>query len=118
MAKSKSESSNEKANEKEEKGMSRMDMVRVALQELGMEARPMDIQNYIQEHYGVEVSTAIISNYKSQIRTKSEGGGTTPRRSRAKTAAEPLRVEDFEMIRSLVQRLGAEQVVRLVQVVA
>jgi hypothetical protein len=96
------------------KGPSRMDIVRGAIQELGEDAKPLEIQAHIKEKTGEEIPTNIISNYKFQIKAKASG--TT--RTRRKTAAGALQIEDFEAIRGLVNRLGAEQVKRLVDVVA
>ncbi len=96
------------------KGPSRMEIVRAALQELGENAKPLEIQAHIKEKTGQEIPTNIISNYKFQIRSKASGTS----RGRRRTAAGALQVEDFEAIRGLVNRLGADQVKRLVDVVA
>ena len=94
-----------------EKKPSQMGMVRTALQEMGGDPKPMEMQAHIKSKFGVELPTNIISNYKSQIKRKNGGGG--PGRGRRGG----LQVEDFETIRSLVKRLGADQVKRLIEVV-
>jgi hypothetical protein len=95
-----------------EKKPSQMGMVRTALQEMGGNPKPMEMQAHIKNKFGVELPANIISNYKSQIKRKNGGGG--PGRGRR---AGGLRVEDFEVIRGLVKRLGADQVKRWVDAV-
>ncbi len=107
------------AKVKGESGESNMGMVRAAMQELGADAKPLEIQKYIFDKYKVELGTQIISNYKFQIRKKA-GAPVGPPRGRGRrkaVVASGLRVEDFEAIRGLVTRLGADQVKRLVDVV-
>ncbi len=99
-----------------EKAPSRMSMVRNALDTLGMDASPGDIQSHVKTSYSVELPTQVISNYKFQIRTKAGKPGPG-RGRRSSTSAANLRVEDFELLRGLVDRLGAEQVRQMVKVV-
>ncbi len=103
MSKSKSERNVEPAEPK----LSQMQMVRLALQACGMDAKPQDIHKYILEQFREDLPTNLISNYKSQIRRQSGTGG---RRN--------LPIEDLESIRTLVRRLGAEQLKRLVDVLS
>ncbi|MBA4066821.1 MAG: hypothetical protein C0501_24555 [Isosphaera sp.] len=99
-----------------EKKESNMGMVRAAMQELGADAKPLELQAHIRSRYGAELATNIISNYKFQIRSK--GAGRPAGAARGRRAGGPaLRVEDFEAVRGLVSRLGADQVKRLVDVV-
>jgi hypothetical protein len=94
-----------------EKKPSQMGMVRAALQEMGGDPKPLDMQAHIKGKFGVELPANIISNYKSQIKRKNGGGG--PGRGRRGG----LQVEDIEAIRKLVKRLGTEQVKRIADVV-
>jgi hypothetical protein len=94
-----------------EKKPSQMGMVRVALQEMGGDPKPLEMQSHIKSKFNVELPPNIISNYKSQIKRKNGTAGP----GRGRRAG--LQVEDFETIRGLVRRLGAEQVKRLVEVV-
>ena len=103
MAKSKSESSDKKP--------SQMGMVRTALQELGGDPKPLDMQAHIKSKFDVVLPPNIISNYKSQIKRRNGTIGS----GRGRRAG--LQIEDFETIRKLVKRLGADQVRRLVEVV-
>ena len=47
--------------------MSQMDAPRKAIKELGKDVSPMKIQDYSQEKFGVEMTTAQVSNYKNLI---------------------------------------------------
>jgi hypothetical protein len=100
-----------------EKPKSIMGLVRAAMAELGNDAKPLDLQAYIKTNYNEELHTQIISNYKFQIKKKlgTSSGKRGPGRPAA--AAGALRVEDFEAVRGLVSRLGADQVKRLIDVV-
>ncbi len=103
MAKSKAEGGDKKP--------SQMGMVRTALQEMGGDPKPLEMQTVIKNKFGVELPANIISNYKSQIKRKNGGGGP----GRGRRAG--LQVEDIEIIRGLVRRLGADQVKRIAEVV-
>lgn len=56
-----------------------------------------------------ELATAIISNYKSSLKKKDSLSDSTQAQGTS------LRLEDLEVVRSLVNRLGADQVHRLVE---
>lgn len=100
MAKSKTDAGTQKVTQKE--------MVRTALQEKGWDAGPRDLQEVIKEKFDYEMPVNYISNYKSQL--KSESGKSTGRRGRKAG----LQFEDLETVRGLVNRLGADQVKKLV----
>ena len=95
--------------EGDEKKPSQRSMVQAALQDLGGDPKPREMQSHIKTKFGVDLPPNIISNYKSQIKRKNGLG-------RGRRGG--LQVEDFETIRSLVRRLGADQVKRLVEAVA
>ena len=42
---------------------------------MGADAKPLDMQAHIKSKFGVELPANIISNYKSQIKRNSSGGG-------------------------------------------
>lgn len=113
MAKSKTESG--------DKTPSKMSMVETALQDLGMDAQPLDIQAHVTGKFGVELPTQTISNYKFHIRKKAGKAG--PGRGKRTGGgggggSGGLRVEDFEVLRGLVDRLGAAQVKQMIAVVS
>jgi hypothetical protein len=111
-------------------GPTMADMVRAALNELGSDAKPTPIQDYIKTKFDKDVSKIIISNYKSNMKKK---GGTGKRRGRppgsgkqsvdaapaiASAGGKGIRLEDLAAVRGLVGRLGATQLRQLVDVLA
>jgi hypothetical protein len=102
VAKSKS-SGGEKVTQKQ--------MVQTALQEKGWDAGPRELQEVIKEKFNYDMAVNYISNYKSQL--KKEGGMSTGRKRGRKGGPQ---FADLETVRGLVDRLGAEQVKKLVDV--
>ena len=68
-------------------GVSKMDAVREALRQLGWDAKPAQIQGFIKEKFGVEMTLDHISNYKSAIRRKGGKGKKRGRKPGPKPAA-------------------------------
>src|SRR5262249_56026626 len=67
--------------------VSKMDAVREALRHLGSDAKPAQIQGFIKEKFGVEMTLDHISNYKSDIRKKSSKGKRRGRKPGPKPGA-------------------------------
>lgn len=109
-------------------GPSQTKMVMTALQELGEDAKPQAIQDYIKSKYGKELSKTIISNYKSNMKRKGVIGAAGPAetetaapgagRGRPQGTGNGIQVEDLEAVRGLVSRLGATQLRRVVDALA
>ena len=60
-------------------GMSKMDAVRQALSDLGKDAKPLELQPYIKQSFGIDMSVDHVSTYKSQIlRKKGKRRGRKP----------------------------------------
>src|SRR5262249_20006828 len=57
-----------------------MDMVRSAMSELGLDAKPLKLQAHIKQKFSKEMTTQMISNYKFQIRK--QGGAQVRTRGR------------------------------------
>jgi hypothetical protein len=115
------------ARSKGDDGVSMMDMVRAALQELGKNAKPTAIQEFIKSKFDKEISKIIISNYKSTMKKKKGGKrrGRPPGSKNlvavaatASAGSKGIRLEDLTTVRGLVGRLGAGQVRQLVDVLA
>jgi hypothetical protein len=95
---------------------SKMAGVRQALAELGNDAKPVAIQEYLKKA-GIDMSTNMVSNYKTHILKKS--GKRRKRRGRklvvAKAAAAPaprnsIGMADLQQIKALTDRIGADKV--------
>lgn len=91
------------------------DMVKDALSELGKDAKPLAIQAHIKGKFGKELPTTLISNYKSVMKGKGSGSKGKPGRPAKSSGA--IHIEDLEAVRTLVNKLGSDNVVRLVGVV-
>jgi hypothetical protein len=101
-----------KTKESGEKKVSQRAMVQGALEHCGWDSKPAELQSYIMDTFMVELAPNIISNYKSQIKREGRSlGGSRTRKGGG------LQVEDFDVVRNLVSRLGADQVRKLVDVV-
>ena len=109
----------EPAAEGDTSNLSKMDKVKAALAALGANAKPEKIHEHILTTYKTDLPKTIISNYKSNIKRK---GGVLVR-SNGKPGRKPasngdIRIDDLETVRSLVGRLGAAHVRRLVDVLS
>ena len=106
------------AKGKREGKVTQKTMVSAALQEKGWDAGPLELQTFIKEKFGTELAGNIISNYKSVIKReggKGSTGGTSG--NGAKRGRKPsAQFADLEAIRGLVDRLGVDQVKKLVDV--
>jgi hypothetical protein len=88
-------------------------MVRDAIDALGGDAKPMAIQDKIKELFGIEISTGMIASYKSNMK---KGGSSAA--SGRKGGGGSVNVNDLEAIKSLVNRLGANQLHALINVLS
>ncbi len=103
--------------------ITKMEAVRQALAKLGPDAKPVDILAYIKETYGLEMSIGMAYNYKSSILKpgrKKRGRKPGPKPAAAangrKTRSAAITVEEIQAVKALVDRLGAEKVRQLAEV--
>src|SRR5947209_18007980 len=90
----------------EDGGLSKMSMVREALGDLGANAKPKELAEYISKKFGAEVNPQMISAYKSTI----NGGGSAGRsRSGRNGGGGNVSISDIEAVRGLVDRIGGRQ---------
>ena|SRR5579872_3533021 len=104
-----------RAKDDGEKKVSQKKMVQSALDHCGSDAKPGEMGDYIKATFGTELAPNIISNYKSQI--KREGSLPTAGGAKTRKSGGMDVVHDLKTLRSLVDRLGADQVKQLVDVV-
>lgn len=87
------------------------EMVRTALAELGPDAKPLAIQQFIKERYnGKELSTTIISNYKSVMKRKGGKRKGGPGRPPKSAGGGSIAIKDIEALKALVEKMGAGSV--------
>lgn len=128
-------------------GMNKKEAVEKGLQSLGYSATPMQLQKHIREHYKIEMGLKHISTAKAKIvkeagankpaSTKTTATATT---SPAKQSAAPkpasrsagpkktpapqsggtpgIRLHDIETVKDLVERVGANSLKKLIDVLA
>lgn len=105
-----------------EKPMSKMDMVRAAMRDLGDNAKPMAIQKYLQEQFHTHMDTGMISSYKSHIKTKEASQSGLMRKVKSSApdvgGSTGVSVEDIYAIRHLINKHGARDLKRLVDILA
>lgn len=98
------------AKGKREGKVTQKSMVEAALQEKGWDAGPTELQAAIKEKFDTELPNNVISNYKSVLK---RGGGKGAGGKRGRKGGPQF--TDFEAVRDLVAKLGADQVKRLVE---
>jgi hypothetical protein len=103
--------------------ISKMGAVRQALETLGADAKPLAIQDYVKKEHGIEMSTNMISNYKTHLAKRGKRRGRKPGRKPALATSAPERrgsisMADIEAVKALTQRLGADKVRDLAAVLA
>lgn len=110
-----------------EVGISKMEAVRKALKELGKDAMPVKIQEFVKSKFGLDMTPAHVSNYKTTIlRAKNENKTAPAKAAPAKTEsnapkAAPVKatpapakatsgaavsLQDIEAVKGLVGRVG------------
>jgi hypothetical protein len=98
----------------------KMEAMRRALSELGSEAKNSDIQQYIKSKFDLDMSTAMISSYKTHIRKRGRTGRKRGRPagsgSAKATSVAGLNVDDVRAVKDLADRLGADKLRGLVDV--
>jgi hypothetical protein len=119
-------------------GLSKMDAVRRALAELGNDAMPKRIQAFVKERFGVEMTNGHVSDCKKKILKKGKGkakraAAKPPAQAsaaRTKAASEPpvrpapappawaIALADIEATKALVERVGADSLKRLIDLLA
>ena len=104
--------------------MSKMEAVRRALDEMGNDAKPLQMKDYIKTQMGVEMSADHISNYKSKL--LKEGGTKKKPGPKPKTAPAAARtttpggisVEDVRAVKELADRIGSDKLRQLAEVLS
>ncbi|MCE9532778.1 MAG: hypothetical protein K8T89_16905 [Planctomycetes bacterium] len=121
--------------DKVQKSVSKMEAVRQAIATLGADAMPVDIQSFVKKNMGHDMSTAHVSNYKTEILRK-QGAKKAPKVSATKSAvkkpaakpadapapvaaaprvkAEAVSIQDIQAVKGLVGRVGEQNLKSLI----
>lgn len=105
--------------------VSKMEAVRQAMAEHGLDVMPSQILEFVKTKFGVTMSPSMVSNYKSTLSKKMAAKSAVlrrPRVARAATAANgstspsTISMEDLTELRRLVDRLGADRIKELTRI--
>jgi hypothetical protein len=101
--------------------------VREAMEGMGMDAAPAAIQSHLREKLGLDLSTNMISSYKSQIRN--QAGLQSKRRNRrgrprmslrgvsgVDLASDDISLKDLRILKEMANRLGADRLRALFEI--
>ena len=125
-------------------GISKMEGVRRAMADLGSDAKPLRIQSYVQEKFGIEMNTDTISTYKAGIAraaAKAKAATQTPASAAISKPAAPaptaaaapappsvasptngqaasIPLQDILLVKELVGRVGADNLRKLIDVLS
>jgi hypothetical protein len=105
-----------------ETGISKLEGVRRALSKLGADAKPQEIQPFLKENFGIEMTSTLISNYKSALSRKAARKSALIRRPAARIIATAngsgFTLKDIQAVKQVVAAIGAEKVQQLATVLA
>ena len=103
---------------KNTEGISKMEGVRRALAELGTEAGNKDIQAFLNSRFGIEMDTAMISNYKSSLKAAGKiAVDPKPVEPVADAASSNgITLDDIRAVKEVIDKVGAEKVRQLTEV--
>ena len=103
-----------------EKLTNKAEAIRRALAKLGNKAPPAEIQEFIKTHFGVEMTTKVISVYKSKLNKTKGKPGRKPKavQATAETAPKPpeggVTFKDLWAVKEITNRLGPARMRELV----
>jgi hypothetical protein len=93
-----------------------MEGARRALGELGKDATTAEIQGFLKDRFGIEMSTKMVSSYKSALLRKDRArqqGARKPKEAAPPPRPAPARgevsLEDIRTLKEIADRLGARQ---------
>ncbi len=113
----------------ERNGISKGDAVRQALATLGADAKPKAVIEHVKQTHGLDVSAQTVSNLMASQGAPTKRRGR-PRKVEAvvvtvsevlpprKAAAGDISLEDIRAVKELTERIGAEKVMQLAEVLA
>lgn len=104
-----------------EKLTNKAEAVRRALAQLGDRATPTEIQVFVKEHFEVEMTTKVISVYKSKMAKKESGAGGAMRGGRMAaemSVAETISLRDLRTLMQLKERHGLSRLREMLEFVA
>lgn len=96
--------------------ISKMDAMRQVIGELGYDAKTVKYQRLIKSRFGLTLDTNMISNYKSSIKKEAAKKSALIPTPAATVPAAGFSLEEIEAVKELADKIGAEKVKQLVEV--
>jgi hypothetical protein len=111
-----------------ETGITKIAAVKKALKELGKDAMPGKIQEYVKEKFGLEMSSSHVSNYKTHLRKRKSkkakavaGAESAPataapvvKAASASANGSSVTLSDIAAVKDLVGRVGEDKLKSLI----
>ena len=110
--------------------ISKMEAVRRILASEGKDTMPLDIQDHLKKQFNIKMDPTVISTYKSSILRKGTAkkkmgrpkgrktAQTAAVHSSARTNGASISIEDIHAVKALAEKLGAEKLRQLAEVLA
>jgi hypothetical protein len=104
-----------------EKLTNKTEAVRRALDELGPDAKPLEIQVFVKDRFGVEISTKVVSIYKAKLgrrgrrRGKPKGEAVTAAPAPRAVGQGEVTIADLRAMRELSDRVGTRRLRELLE---
>lgn len=100
--------------------MSKLEAVRRAQAKLGKKAKPMEIQEFVKSNFKIDMTTSMISSYKTFLKSKRSGGAQKAKvgRPKASAGAVTISVDDIRAVKELADRIGAQKIKELAEVLS
>jgi hypothetical protein len=105
-----------------------MEAVRRILASSGKDTMPLEIQGLLKKQYNIKMDTATISTYKGTILRKGPGkkmgrpngskNGQTAVHSTVRASGASISIEDILAVKELAEKLGADRLRQLAEVLA
>jgi hypothetical protein len=109
--------------------LNKFEAVKRTLAALGPDAMPLAIQGYVKKQFGIDVSTAVVSAYKKELKARAKKKPApkppvqpAPQPSVRQPAPTPAKngisLEDIEAVQGLVGRVGPDQLKGLIDLLS
>lgn len=103
--------------------MSMIEAVRRAQAKLGKGAKPLAIQEFVKSNFKINISTNMISSYKTYLKKKKGKPGRKPKSTGkvgrpATSSSGSVSLEDIRAVKELADRIGANRIKEIADVLA
>ena len=121
-----------KENQGNGQGVTKLEAVKQALAQLGNDAKPQPIKEFVKSKFSLDMPTQLISNYKTVLAKKAGRQGAIIRRPEEQAAvpagairqaapaggAGGITLDEVRAVKAIVDRIGADRVRELAAVLS